>query len=156
MERRCGCLQLARAHGLEVVLHSPLMRAFATARGLFGGDVPLERVGQLYETSLSEHASIRSLKQRVEAFKRTLLQRSESRLAIVGHSGFFRCMIGEALAQRKHELGNLSVWRVVLGQDGVWRDLELLQPGVDLQEVSKTPDQPSTSVGPVCLFMRPD
>ena len=156
-ERKSVCCQMASDERLEIVLHSPLTRAKDTA-SMFAGALPLEQLDHLYEKSLSEHASLRSLQQRVDSFTRELLQRPESRMAIVGHSGFFRCMVGEALSRRKHELGNLSVWRVVLGADGVWRDLELLLPGTCglYNEAPPPREKPKAHDVPICLVMSPD
>lgn len=114
----------------SVVIHSHLRRARQTAVGLFGSSsaAALEVDPELYEKALSEHAGLRSLKRRVRAFQARLRQRSESVLVIVGHSAFFRALVPE-LHGRKRELGNLSVWRLTLGPDGDFDDLELVLPG---------------------------
>lgn len=129
-EQRSAVEELVARESISIVYHSPLKRARDTATGLFSGlpKVPLLEIGHLHETSLAEHARLRSLDRRVLAATVVLRDTPLRRMAIVGHSGFFRRML-PAMAQRKEEVGNVSVWRATLGADCQWRDVELVLPG---------------------------
>ena len=86
-----GACEFFTTHGVQVVVHSPLQRARRTAEALFGGgSLELIEDSTIYEKSLAEHAGLRSLRQRTTSFTAALLQRPEERIAVVGHSAFFR------------------------------------------------------------------
>lgn len=125
---------LVAAEKLELVLHSPLRRARETAVALFGssGTVPLREEPTIFEKDLAEHAGLSSLRRRTAAFTAALLALPERRVAVVGHSAFFRDLqfAADERSFDKKQLLNVSVWRATLGAaDGRWRGLELLLPG---------------------------
>ena len=68
----------------------------------------------IYEKDRGEHIGVRSLKARCRAFKDFLLRRPERKLAIVGHSAFFR-----TLGCVEH-IQNVAIWKAVLLEDGSW------------------------------------
>merc|ERR1719414_1126241 len=79
---------------VQLIVHSHLDRARMTCYTLFDGQtqVPLEEHDELYERSISEHMVRRWLAPRLARFTAYLQNRSESRIAVVGHSSFFEAL----------------------------------------------------------------
>jgi broad specificity phosphatase PhoE len=133
LEEQCDrANQVLSENGVQIILHSPLRRAVATATGLFGkADIPIKECAEIYEKSLSEYAGLKSLKTRVDNFRlRTLKKYKENRILLVGHSKFFRSLIPD-FVEKKQLVGNVSIWRAQLTVEGEWKpgSLELLVPG---------------------------
>jgi broad specificity phosphatase PhoE len=128
--QRAAFQDLMRSSGTTVVIHSHLQRARQTAAGLCAGEatLKLEECPILFEKSLGEYVRIASFQTRVSQFKQLLASRQEERVALVGHSAFFRKLVPQMQA-RKREVGNVSVWRMDLMEDGSWQNVELLVPG---------------------------
>jgi len=122
--------QVMKSSGTTTIIHSHLQRARHTAQGLCTGwsDASLEESPALYEKSLAEYARVRSFPDRVDEFKRSLASRSEERIALVGHSGFFRKLVPQ-MQERRLDVGNVSVWTAELLLDGSWQNVQLLLPG---------------------------
>lgn len=76
-------------HQIELVVHSPLVRAADTARALFGGSEMLE-LDFLYERSLSEYFVPWLLDYRIGRFASWLATRTERRICVVGHGQYFK------------------------------------------------------------------
>jgi len=119
-----------KSSGTTTIMHSHLQRAKLTAEGLCAGwdEASLEECPILYEKSLGEYARIKSFASRVQEFRLLLAARTEASLALVGHSMLFRKLVPQ-MQERKHEVGNVSVWAADLWEDGTWHNVELLVPG---------------------------
>ena len=84
--------------GVQLVAHSPLVRAEQTARQLFGDcgpslTPPFVELPFIYERTPSEWASITGLDARIEQLRAWLAARDESVIVLVGHGQFFkRCL----------------------------------------------------------------
>ena len=100
--------------GIELILYSHLNRAKATCNALFSSahNVKIEEHPLLFEKDLKEHV-YSNLVDRVDEFKRSLLQYEESRVVLVGHAGFFQCLVGTS-----HHLANCEVYHCILNKDG--------------------------------------
>jgi broad specificity phosphatase PhoE len=146
---------LAR-HQIELIVHSHLLRAKLTAQGLFGnlasGHVgsktsvtPLVEHPLLFEQNVKEtlldktsllgdvlkrtlHVS--SMEDRIKQVTAWLFARPETTILIVGHSAFFRSMLGPALVDgvAPHP-DNCDVWYTQLHEDGSCADTRLLVHG---------------------------
>lgn len=129
-KQRMAFQDIMRSSGTTRVIHSHLQRAKQTAEGLCAGDagLELEQCPILFEKSLAEYSRMRSFPTRVSQFKRMLASRPEERVALVGHSAFFRKLVPQMQA-RKEDVGNVSVWKMDLMHDGTWQNVELLVPG---------------------------
>ena len=112
---------------IQLVVHSPLIRARETCRGLFTSHSNDEKAAsiieypELYERSIMEHLRPSVIKTRIARFVEWLLDREEETIAVVGHSSFFRVMSGI-------EADNCSVWRLTLNEEGKWSNAKLLLP----------------------------
>lgn len=83
-------MALVRDRGVEVVAHSPLQRARATAIGFFSNTaVPLVQLPFLYERTLTEFAARMLLDLRICELRSWIEQRPEQTIAVVGHGQFF-------------------------------------------------------------------
>jgi len=108
-----------KLHKIEVIHHSDLRRACRTCEELFGEEanelsIPRIRREDLREEFLIEKMSSGKLQARVKLFLTDLSQRKESRLLLVGHSKFFRTMLGNI----NRRVPNATTWRVGLTSDG--------------------------------------
>jgi broad specificity phosphatase PhoE len=104
-----------RSKGIQLILHSELDRARDTCCGLFGrfkDEVPIKPHPLLYEKSFTEYV-VADLSVRVASFKRELFALEEEHIVLVGHSGFFRKLLGTD----KH-LKNCEVFHCILYEDG--------------------------------------
>ena len=90
--------RFVEVRGVQLVAHSPLVRAEQTARRLFGDcgpslTPPFVEVPFIYERTPSEWASITGLDARIEQLCAWLAERDESVIVLVGHGQFFkRCL----------------------------------------------------------------
>lgn len=88
-----GARALAATRRIELVAHSPLVRARQTAERLFGdGDAPLVEVSESYELTVGEALCCcgSGMHTRVEAVERWLLRRPERTIALVAHEMFLQ------------------------------------------------------------------
>mmetsp|Transcript_13765 Transcript_13765/g.26703 ORF Transcript_13765/g.26703 Transcript_13765/m.26703 type:complete len:240 (-) Transcript_13765:360-1079(-) len=113
-----------KTQGVEVVLHSPLERARETCDGVVGSDsdntYPREELVDLREKTVGEWVPgfKGSLDERIASFERALCARKEERILVVGHSQFFRHMLGMA-----EKFKNCDVWKVELSRDTLGRPI---------------------------------
>jgi len=137
----------AHASDIQLVVHSPLQRARDTCLGLFTSHVeaeqqpelPVVEHPELYERDIPEHIIPSRIRPRIDRFVEWLLERGEERIAVVGHSSFFKEMTGETF-------GNCSVWRFALTAEGTWEDAEPLFPcpvDLDLSPADPSPGDAS-------------
>jgi broad specificity phosphatase PhoE len=80
----------------ELHVHSPLQRARVTHAGLFP-DCPKVELECLREISASEYLfspTKSRLRGRIGDFERWLSERDENKIVVVGHSQYFRYMLG--------------------------------------------------------------
>ena len=104
-------------HQIQLVAHSPLIRARDTCRGLFGGTaadptptIPtLCELEELKEMTPTEWipGNAGSLHQRFRALESWISQRPEKTMVLVGHSQFFK-----ALLHLDYKFGNCDVIQV--------------------------------------------
>ena len=96
---------LVKDRGVQVVAHSPLQRAHATAIGFFAKtSVPLVRLPFLYERTLTEWAARPLMDLRIAELGAWLEHRPEQTIAVVGHGQYF-----ERLGRRDGVQANASV-----------------------------------------------
>ncbi|CAK9011578.1 Uncharacterized protein SCF082_LOCUS11153 [Durusdinium trenchii] len=107
------------AHGVELVMHSPLIRAAETAKAVFHS-MPKETADHfprfveplIREKFISEWVNLGGLDKRIADFAASLVERSEERIVVVGHSQYFRRMLGQ-----EKKMSNCDVWHVELEID---------------------------------------
>jgi broad specificity phosphatase PhoE len=126
---------LAR-NGVQLIVHSPLLRARKTCAGLFSSHnpnaVPVMQHEALYEKDVSETVGLGDMTARVAQVTAWLLQREEQCVCVVGHSAFFRAMLAPAAVR----LDNCDVFQVQLGRDGSYADaVRVVQGGRSLLPV---------------------
>ena len=93
----------------DLIVCSPLIRAKETCEGL----LPLERDGvntmiieDLQEATPYEHVFSATLLKRIIRFKHWLANREEKRILVVGHSQYFKKLLGQSSLMR-----NCDVWQ---------------------------------------------
>mmetsp|Transcript_16280 Transcript_16280/g.29780 ORF Transcript_16280/g.29780 Transcript_16280/m.29780 type:complete len:231 (-) Transcript_16280:55-747(-) len=128
IELLCSRLQQAeflKSQGIQLVLHSPLVRARDTCEGILASCTNKYRTvveDSLREKYIREWIPVygaMSLDARIEAFCETLGKLPEERILVVGHSQYFRRMLG---MEKKFQ--NCDVWRVEFVRDQLhdkWR-----------------------------------
>lgn len=105
-------------HGISLVAHSPLKRARQTAEGMLGCAAPdtmkfpitqVEETSLLIEKTPAEWLPYNSasLASRIGAFEEWLGEQPHDSIAIVGHSQFFKAMLGLSF-----KFGNCEVWQL--------------------------------------------
>jgi broad specificity phosphatase PhoE len=122
----CGFDSSAHAQP-QLLVHSPLMRARDTCEGLFGGrsaDLNTVQHLEIYERDRCETCSCKDIASRIAHFETWLLARTESRIVVVGHSRFFREMLGI-----DGGMANVSVWRTTLHANRTWTDVTMVEAG---------------------------
>lgn len=113
---------------IEVVAHSPLKRARQTSEGMLGCSAegnqvlkqkePVQRVLELEflaEKTLLEWVPgyFATFQARLDKFERWLGEQDESSIAIVGHSQYFKAMLG-----LDFKFGNCDVWQIQYNTSG--------------------------------------
>ena len=119
---------------MQVVVHSPLLRARATCQGLFkegellNNNVQVLELEALREITPSDYAPIRYSRamQRIQDFESWVSQRPEEKIIVVGHSQYFRAMLGVDF-----KFSNCEVWKAKFDPNEPdakrrWTDLERL------------------------------
>lgn len=105
-----------RAKGIQLVVHSPLLRAQQTSEGMLGcraEGMKAETVDRVVELELLSEKTLEEwtpvyyngFKLRMASFEDWLGEQSEQVVAIVGHSQYFRAMLGVDF-----KFGNCDVW----------------------------------------------
>jgi broad specificity phosphatase PhoE len=108
-----------QSHHIELILHSPLIRAKETCLGLFSlhhGNIPIQECSLLYEKSIIEHFIPMNLDQRIEKIKHYLMFDSkENNIVIVAHSGLFRAFLNHD----KHHPDNCEIIQCQLSYNSI-------------------------------------
>jgi broad specificity phosphatase PhoE len=111
------------ANGVELILHSPLQRAWETSMGLFppesilagkpltttGSACRMEETDLLLEKTPTEWIFTSTFHERIRQFAEFVEDRPETTIVAVGHSQFFRAMLG-----LRFKFNNCDVWHVEL------------------------------------------
>jgi broad specificity phosphatase PhoE len=103
---------------IKLVVHSPLIRARETSEGMLGcvaPDTKQESVDRVVETSLLSEMTPAEwtpmyrykFKSRVAEFESWLSEQREESVVLVGHSEYFRSMLG-----LKFKFQNCDVWQI--------------------------------------------
>jgi broad specificity phosphatase PhoE len=104
--------------GVKLVAHSPLLRARETSEGMLGCVAPDTKAGSvdrvveidlLAEKTPSEWTPMysSSFKKRMVNFEIWLAEQSEETVALVGHSQYFKAMLG-----LDFKFGNCDIWQL--------------------------------------------
>ena len=82
----------ATQHGIEVVVHSPYIRAVETAKTIFAGFIgkPFVELLPLHERTVPEYFFPSMLQARITQVREWLDSRPEGVVALVGHGQFFK------------------------------------------------------------------
>ena len=118
--------KFVESSGINLVVHSPLLRARLTSEGMLGcmtasssGDTVEEKradtVSKVIETNLLLEKTLAEwtpmyysgFLKRISDFETWLRKQPEETIAIVGHSQFFKAMLG-----LDYKFGNCEVWKV--------------------------------------------
>lgn len=110
---------------LDLIAHSPLVRAKDTCYGVLDLSCacPMVELDCLREVTPREtlRRGRQPVKSRIDALQSWLeTQRFSSTIALVGHSEYFRVMLG--LPKR---FNNCDVWKLSYQEGGQWTDLQL-------------------------------
>jgi len=99
--RRLDAIHFLKTNHVDLVLHSPLIRAKKTCEGLFPESsrpegLPVKQHDNIYEQCFSEHLGLYDIHTRVRMFLQELLQYPPDikTVVIVAHGGFFRSLLG--------------------------------------------------------------
>lgn len=118
-------------NNVDIIVHSHLIRAQKTCNGLFatnkGGletSIPVEQSSTIFEKNILEHLHCSNFEVRVEAFKEWLTTCNASNVVVVGHSAFFRKLLGTG-----QPMANCEVRKCILSSDGVFIKQELMFEG---------------------------
>jgi len=105
--------------GIQLVVHSPLLRAKETSEGMLGcrsdTNQKAESVQRVLELDLLMEKTpqewtpmyFSTFLERIANFEKWLTEQPEEKIAIVGHSQYFKAMLG-----LKYKFGNCDVWEV--------------------------------------------
>mmetsp|Transcript_46829 Transcript_46829/g.71627 ORF Transcript_46829/g.71627 Transcript_46829/m.71627 type:complete len:262 (+) Transcript_46829:91-876(+) len=140
--------------GIQLVVHSPLIRARETSEGMLECVAPdkkhgsVDRVVELElmkEKTPSEWTPVywNSFKERMTEFQKWLADQPEDRIALVGHSQYFKSMLG-----LDFKFGNCDVWQATFDASKMATTTEV--PGTEATVASETTgmDQDTTSDSP--------
>lgn len=103
--------------GIQLVAHSPLLRARETSEGMLGciaPDTKVDPVNRVVELDLLAEKTPKewapgyfsAFKKRISSFEHWLAEQPETTVAIVGHSQYFKAMFG-----LDFKFGNCDVWQ---------------------------------------------
>mmetsp|Transcript_8284 Transcript_8284/g.21075 ORF Transcript_8284/g.21075 Transcript_8284/m.21075 type:complete len:241 (-) Transcript_8284:1268-1990(-) len=114
LQKELAQASFLKANSVELLIHSPLQRARDTCAGVVASaesakDLPLVVDDVIHEKYLREWlpGQITSLDSRIALFGDLIASREENVIMVVGHSQFFRRMLG---MPRKFQ--NCDVWQV--------------------------------------------
>jgi broad specificity phosphatase PhoE len=121
------------SNGIQLVAHSPLIRARQTSEGMLGcvtaadsfpsaPDLKADSVARVVQTELLVERSpsewtpmyYGGFIQRIQDFENWLCNLEEETIALVGHSQFFKTMLG-----LNFKFGNCEVWKVTFDPSSV-------------------------------------
>lgn len=117
MGERLKDSNFVQSSGIQLVVHSPLARARETSVGMLGCVAPDKKVDSvdrvveldlLKEKTPSEWTPMywSSFRERITGFERWLGDQPEEKIALVGHSQYFKAMLG-----LHFKFGNCDVWQ---------------------------------------------
>jgi broad specificity phosphatase PhoE len=112
----------------ELHVHSPLQRARLTHAGLFP-DSPKIELECLKELSASEYLFSRTksrLRRRILDFENWLSERDESTIVVVGHSQYFRYMLGTETVLENCSVVQCTFHPPLQGEERRWVVQDLL------------------------------
>jgi len=100
-------------HKVELIMHSDLKRAQKTFRSLFGDEadkleIPVKIREDMREELFTEKIGYNDLEKRTAALLIELCTRPENVIHLVGHSKYFRTLIGDL----SHIIPNATTWRI--------------------------------------------
>jgi broad specificity phosphatase PhoE len=131
--------------GVQLVVHSPLTRARETSEGMLGCVAPdkkdssVDRVVELElmkEKTPSEWTPVywNRFKARMAEFEKWLAEQPEDRIALVGHSQYFKAMLG-----LDFKFGNCDVWQATFDASKMAATPEVLPvPAAEATVASET------------------
>lgn len=113
---------------VELIIHSSLTRAKQTCYGLFSSDLGISILENenIYEKDIAETLGISDITHRIEAFKQFILERKEKCIVVVGHSAFFRKLVGSSIRMK-----NCEVQEVILSPQTGCMPIGILVEGGD-------------------------
>ena len=104
--------------------HEQFISLFALHSGGLETSIPVEQSSTIFEKNILEHLHCSNFEVRVEAFKEWLTTCNASNVVVVGHSAFFRKLLGTG-----QPMANCEVRKCVLSSDGVFIKQELMFAG---------------------------
>lgn len=115
-----------KANAVDLIAHSPLIRAKKTCMAMFvtGTETktPVVSLDALVEMTPLEYVTSRSaFRKRMGSFEAWLASRSESSIVVVGHSQYFRQLLGNSCSVRK--FNNCDVWEYHWAGLGTWTEV---------------------------------
>merc|ERR1719461_1134556 len=107
-------------HKVELIMHSDLKRAQKTFQSLFGEEaqqlnIPVKIREDMREELFTEKIGVNDLQKRTQALLIELCTRRETVIHLVGHSKYFRTLIGDL----KHIIPNATTWRIKISSGKV-------------------------------------
>eukprot|EP00760_Papus_ankaliazontas_P000673 PhM_4_TR10176/c0_g1_i1/m.4181 len=111
---------------VDLIIHSHLRRARRTCHGLFPTtNVPIQEHTEIYEKSIKEYVGMGCIHDRVNAFKKWVLDSKLRCVVVVGHSLFFRILLGQT-----ERIKNCEIVSCVLDSSTMMCvDVKILFPG---------------------------
>lgn len=108
---------------IKLVVHSPLIRARETSEGMLGCASPNQKpdsVDRVVELDLLKEMTPQewmpiyrnNFKRRVSEFEKWLSEQPEDNIALVGHSEYFKAMLG-----LDFKFGNCDVWQIIFDRN---------------------------------------
>ncbi|CAJ1943098.1 unnamed protein product [Cylindrotheca closterium] len=130
MKAKLDAANFLETFNVKLVVHSPLIRARETSEGMLGCVAPETKVGavnrvvelaELIEMTPKEWIPMYrgQFKGRVEFFEKWLHDQPEDTIAVVGHSEFFKAMLG-----LDFKFGNCDVWKLTFNYSKKGQEME--------------------------------
>lgn len=119
---------------IQVIFHSHLQRARTTCQGLFltmaerRKVIPIKEHPNLYERGIAENFGVKKMRDRIHNVCLGLLEQPEDRILLVGHSAFFREMLG-GYDGKNVNFDNCDVWTTLLNTDLTCTETALMYKG---------------------------
>ena len=124
-EARATLADFAKVRRIQLVAHSPYVRAKDTARAIFDGRAEhIVELPCIYERGPWEYFFPSFLDARVAQFRDWLASREETCIAVVGHGQFFKVATGAPSVQ-----ANVSIVQVEYSDEGGFGARELAYQG---------------------------
>jgi broad specificity phosphatase PhoE len=153
------------SNGVQLVVHSPLIRARQTSEGMLGcvtaadslsnaPDLKADSVSRVVQTELLIERSpsewtpmcYGGFIQRIKDFENWLHNQEENNIVLVGHSQFFKTMLG-----LNFKFGNCEVWKATFDPCSVANQSNRADSGEFLESTNAEPKEDSTTIGPWML-----